>query len=149
MTREEKPASSKAETCEDQPPGDPNPVDIHIGARLRLRRTGLGLSRQALGDAARLTPQQIEKYECAANHVSGSKLFEFSRILGVPVIYFFNDMPGALKTPEGWLDDILAGKQDNDEESTHDEICELITAYYKITDPLTRKSLFKLLRTLA
>src|SRR5512147_1895392 len=74
------------------PPGVPNPVDIHVGSRVRLRRTLLGLSQEKLGEAVGLTFQQIQKYERGANRIGASRLFEFSRILDVPVSFFFDDM---------------------------------------------------------
>ena len=67
------------------PVGVPRPVDVHVGSRLRLRRTLLGLSQGKLGEAVGLTFQQIQKYERGANRVGASRLFEFSRILDVTV----------------------------------------------------------------
>jgi len=82
------------------PPGVPNPVDIHVGARLRIRRSMLGLSQEKLGDAVGLTFQQVQKYERGANRMGASRLFQFCQILGVPITYFFDDMPTGLKTTE-------------------------------------------------
>src|SRR5512144_1355925 len=83
------------------PPGVPNPVDIHVGSRVRLRRTLLGLSQEKLGEAVGLTFQQIQKYERGANRIGASRLFEFSRILDVPVSFFFEDMAERLQEGEG------------------------------------------------
>src|SRR5512134_3543115 len=82
------------------PPGVPNPVDIHVGSRVRLRRTLLGLSQEKLGEAVGLTFQQIQKYERGANRIGASRLFEFSRILDVPVSFFFDDMNERAKSGE-------------------------------------------------
>ncbi len=71
---------------------DLHPTDIYVGARVRNRRKELGLSQTALGQALGLTFQQIQKYERGFNRVSASKLFEASRVLDVPVSYFFNGL---------------------------------------------------------
>ena len=73
--------------------GRPNPVDIHVGARVRLRRTLLGMSQEKLGDAIGLTFQQVQKYERGANRIGASRLFHLSKVLDVPVSFFFEDMP--------------------------------------------------------
>lgn len=79
--------------------GAPNYVDVHVGLRVRLRRKQLGLSQERLADGLGLTFQQVQKYERGANRISASKLFEISRLLEVPVAYFFEGMAGA--TPPG------------------------------------------------
>src|ERR687893_2307255 len=71
----------------------PNPIDIRVGARLRLRRNMLGLSQERLGEAIRLTFQQVQKYERGANRIGASRLYELSRVLDVSVSFFFDDMP--------------------------------------------------------
>ena len=72
--------------------GIPNPIDVHVGGRVRLRRTLLGLSQEKLGEAIGLTFQQVQKYERGANRIGASRLFDLSRVLDVPVGYFFDDM---------------------------------------------------------
>src|SRR6476469_2603494 len=74
----------------------PNPVDVHVGSRVRLRRTLLGMSQEKLGDALGLTFQQVQKYERGANRVGASRLYDLSRVLDVPIGFFFDDMPDAL-----------------------------------------------------
>ncbi len=74
--------------------GRPNPVDVHVGARVRLRRTLLGMSQEKLGDAIGLTFQQVQKYERGANRIGSSRLFDLSRVLDVPIEFFFDEMPG-------------------------------------------------------
>lgn len=73
-----------------------NPIDVHVGERIRVRRRQLGLSQERLADALGLTFQQVQKYERGANRVSASKLFEIARTLGVKVSHFFDGI-----TPEG------------------------------------------------
>src|SRR5579872_2802569 len=70
----------------------PNPIDVHVGSRVRLRRNMLGLSQEKLGEAIGLTFQQVQKYERGANRVGASRLHELSRVLDVPVVFFFDAM---------------------------------------------------------
>src|SRR5215218_3069981 len=70
----------------------PNPVDVRVGGRLRLRRNMLGLTQEQLGEAIGLTFQQVQKYERGANRIGASRLYELSRILDMPVSFFFDDM---------------------------------------------------------
>lgn len=72
--------------------GKPNPLDVQIDRRIRLRRQNLAYSQDKLGQLAGLTFQQIQKYECGKNRISASRLWDFSRILNVPITYFFMDM---------------------------------------------------------
>lgn len=70
----------------------PNPIDIHVGARVRLRRKLLGISQEQLATALKLTFQQVQKYERGANRISASKLYETASALQVPVAYFFEGL---------------------------------------------------------
>ena len=72
----------------------PNPIDIHVGSRIRLRRTMLGMSQEKLGENLGITFQQIQKYEKGTNRVGASRLQNISSILNVPVSFFFEDAPG-------------------------------------------------------
>lgn len=74
-------------------PKRPNPIDVHIGARIRLRRTMLGMSQEKLGEALGITFQQIQKYEKGKNRVGGSRMQAIAQCLGVPVAHFFEDAP--------------------------------------------------------
>lgn len=134
------------------PAGVSNPVDAHVGSRLRLRRTLLGLSQEKLGDAVGLTFQQIQKYERGANRIGASRLFEFSRILNVPVSFFFDDMPSELYSLDGQQQAGLAEQGDDtvsDDPLTKRETLELVRAYYKISDPAIRRHLFELTKSLS
>ena len=131
------------------PVGVPRPVDIHVGSRLRLRRTLLGLSQGKLGEAVGLTFQQIQKYELGANRVGASRLFEFSRILDVTVSYFFEEMgkddesrpaPGLSDQPQSPLDPGSMARR---------ETLELVRAYYRIDDPSVRKRVYDLIKSIA
>ena len=81
--------------------GQPSPIDVHVGGRIRLRRTLLQMSQERLGDALGLTFQQVQKYERGANRVGASRLFNLSRVLDVPVSFFFDDMPTSYGTGGG------------------------------------------------
>lgn len=69
----------------------PHPIDTHVGGRVRLRRTMLGMSQDKLADSLGLTFQQIQKYEKGVNRIGASRVFEISRVLGVPIQFFFDD----------------------------------------------------------
>lgn len=73
-----------------------NPIDCHVGARIRRRRVELGMSQEKLGEALGLTFQQVQKYERGANRVGASRLYDMGRILGVEIGWFFADMPDAV-----------------------------------------------------
>lgn len=148
--REER-ANLQPAKADRMPPGIPNPVDIHVGSRVRLRRTLLGLSQEKLGEAVGLTFQQIQKYERGANRIGASRLFEFSRILDVPVSFFFDDMAERAKVGEG-QESVGLGDQPQaplePDPLTRRETLELVRAYYRIGDPQVRKRLFELAKSL-
>ena len=75
----------------------PNPIDVHVGSRVRVRRLQLGMSQQKLGDALGVTFQQVQKYEKGTNRISASRLQHLSRIMQVAVAYFFEGTPGQSK----------------------------------------------------
>ena len=76
--------------------GFPNPIDVHVGARIRLRRTLLGISQSALAEAIGLTFQQVQKYEKGMNRVSSSRLMDMANALDVSISYFFDEMSAAV-----------------------------------------------------
>src|SRR5260370_8973554 len=83
-----------SEACEDR---GPNPIDLHAGARIRMRRRMQGMSQEKLGDALGLTFQQVQKYERGYNRVSASKLYEIAASLKTPVAYFFEGLADPCK----------------------------------------------------
>ncbi len=125
----------------------PNPIDIHVGARLRLRRTLLGLSQEKLGEAVGITFQQLQKYERGSNRISASRLYNLSQVLGVPVSYFFDDMPSPDSAVTKSLT-ALPSETDEFESMARRETLELVRAYYRIEDPGVRKRTFDLLKAL-
>ena len=79
----------------------PNPIDKHVGSRVRMRRMMLGMSQEKLGDALGLTFQQVQKYEKGANRIGASRLQQISLILQVPVSFFFEGAPAPPGRPTG------------------------------------------------
>jgi transcriptional regulator with XRE-family HTH domain len=132
--------------------GKPHPVDIHVGSRVRQRRTLLGMSQEKLGDAVGLTFQQIQKYERGANRIGCSRLYEFSKVLDVPVAYFFEDMPVNVlvgRTGRGrgrGLAEGAAEYHDEKDPLAKRETLELVRAYYKIVDGRVRKRIFEMVK---
>jgi len=124
---------------------NPNPVDIHVGSRVRLRRTLLGMSQKKLGNALGLTFQQIQKYERGANRIGSTRLFLLSRILDVPVSFFFDDMAPEVASGQPDFAEAAQANFDQDDLAKR-ETLELVRAYYKITDADVRKRLFDLVK---
>lgn len=130
----------------------PSPIDVHVGSRVRLRRTLLGMSQEKLGEALGLTFQQIQKYERGVNRIGASRLFDLARVLDVPIGFFFDDMPDSmgsgLTAPRRTIG--LSDAQDGFEDDTlhRRETLELVRAYYRITDPSVRKRVFELIKSL-
>jgi transcriptional regulator with XRE-family HTH domain len=133
----------------------PRPIDIHVGSRIRLRRTLLGMSQERLGDALGLTFQQVQKYERGLNRVGASRLFDLARVLDVPISFFFDDLPDALAAPSHLTPNRrftgFAESQDpfGDDTMTRRETVELVRAYYRISDGSLRKRVLDLIKTMA
>lgn len=126
----------------------PDPIDIHVGSRVRMRRTLLGMSQEKLGNALGLTFQQIQKYERGANRIGSSRLFKLSQILDVPVNYFFDDMADASgKRSKGFGES--GPKHFEADQLSKRETLELVRAYYRITDAKIRKRTFELVKAIA
>ena len=124
----------------------PNPVDVHVGARIRLRRNMIGLSQEKLGESLGITFQQIQKYEKGMNRVGASRLQSIGNILNVPVTFFFDDMPGQSDKPKGF---------EEESETTYvvgflnsSEGIQLARAFAKIGDAKIRRKILDLVRTL-
>lgn len=133
--------------------GKPNPIDVHVGMRVRLRRTLLGMSQEKLGDALGLTFQQVQKYERGANRIGASRLFDLSRVLEVPVAYFYDAMDDDVR--EQSPGQLHARNQEpvlyetDPDLLTRRESIQLVWFYYQITDEAARRSLFDLASSLA
>lgn len=119
----------------------PDPVDVHVGHRLRQRRTLLGMSQEKLAQAFGVSFQQVQKYERGANRISASRLHLLTQILDVPITYFFD----GIAAPEAELDVPEDGSGDR---MASRETLELVRAYYRIGSPAVRKRLVDLARAL-
>lgn len=127
----------------------PNPVDAHVGSRVRLRRMLLGMSQERLGESMGLTFQQVQKYEKGVNRIGASRLFQISKILDIPVQFFFEEAPHigdgspargmAEADSETFILEFLNSR----------EGLELNRAFVKISDPKVRKSVVDLVRALS
>jgi transcriptional regulator with XRE-family HTH domain len=135
----------------------PSPIDVHVGGRIRLRRTLLQMSQERLGDALGLTFQQVQKYERGANRVGASRLFDLSRVLDVPVSFFFDDMPAAYGTGGGTrmsapqssgFAEAQEGFGAPDDLFSRKETVELVRAYYKISEQPVRKRVLDLIKSM-
>ncbi len=127
----------------------PNPIDVQVGSRVRLRRNMLGLSQEKLGEAISLTFQQVQKYERGANRIGASRLHELSRVLDVPVSFFFDDMDPvrAPAIPSGFSEPPAEAFESDPLRKR--ETVELVEAYYAIEDAAVRRRLLELARALA
>lgn len=126
--------------------GQPNPTDIHVGKRLRLRRTLLGMSQEKLGVAVGLTFQQVQKYERGTNRIGASRLYELSRVLGVSVNYFFEDMPEADPSLAPGLEDSTVDFVASP--TVKRETLELVRIYNSVEDTDLRRNILNLVRTI-
>jgi transcriptional regulator with XRE-family HTH domain len=122
--------------------GVPNPVDVHVGARVRTRRLLIGMNQETLARALGLTFQQVQKYEGGANRVSASRLSQIAEILGVPISYFFNDLE-----PEGAEPSL--SEVASRERLHRPETIDLIRSYYAIADPEIRRQFLEMVKAVA
>ncbi len=127
---------------------NPNPIDIHVGSRVRLRRTLLGMSQDKLGQALGLTFQQVQKYERGVNRIGSSRLYHLSQILDVPIAFFFDDMPPFVKNATPGMAETAQHVFEPDP-LVKRETLELVRAYYRISDAPARKRLFALTKAMA
>ncbi len=131
--------------------GVPNPIDVHVGSRMRMRRRLLDMTLEGLGEAIGLTDQQVGKYERGATRTGGSRLFNFARVLDVSVGFLFDDMsddvtarsPGQSKGTASEAVDV------GPDPMAKRETLDLVRAYYKIRDASVRKRLLKFIQALA
>jgi transcriptional regulator with XRE-family HTH domain len=133
------------------PSGKPNPVDVHVGNRVRLRRTLLGMSQEKLGESLGLTFQQVQKYERGANRIGASRLWDLSRVLDCPVAFFFEEMNDetASASPRNLSVETPDVEQREGDQMTKRETLELVRAYYKIRDYHVRRRIYELAKSLA
>ena len=126
----------------------PNPVDVHVGSRVRLRRTLLGMSQEKLGKAVSLTFQQIQKYERGANRIGSSRLYQLAKILDVPISFFFDGIEERLGRDGTGVSEGEQEPYESDQLSRR-ETLKLVRAYYRIADPAVRKKIFDLVKAVS
>lgn len=124
-----------------------NPVDVYVGTRLKIRRLELGYSQNKIGEMTGITFQQVQKYEKGLNRIGSSRLYEFAKILKVPVSYFFEQYELTFGN-NGVLADNKASFDDN-KDISEKEILTLIKNFTAIKDPNVRKSIITLTKTLS
>ncbi|MEY4964501.1 MAG: hypothetical protein RL274_84 [Pseudomonadota bacterium] len=118
-----------------------NPIDIQVGNRVRIRRMLIGMSQERLGDLLGLTFQQVQKYEKGVNRIGAGRLYEVSRILNVPVDFFYEGVVASGQEPEGTppvMEFVSSG-----------EGLQLALAFMKIKDVRVRKRMLDLVKSLA
>ena len=135
--------------------GAPDPIDIHVGKRVKLRRTLLHISQEQLAGDIGVTFQQVQKYESGHNRVSASRLFDISRVLDCPISYFFEDITDDLTdergTPKARVEGLGDNKQDDfdNDPMKRTETLELVRAYWRLNSAELRKSVLELLQNMS
>jgi transcriptional regulator with XRE-family HTH domain len=146
-------ASVEEDSGEEAPRGSrrANPMDVHVGSRVRLRRMLLGMSQEKLGEHLGLTFQQVQKYEKGVNRIGASRLFDLAKVLGVPVQFFYDEAPSGAQSAGA----TLTGFAEQPDESYVVEFLgtreglELNKAFARVSDPKVRRSIVDLVRALA
>ena len=128
----------------------PDPMDLHVGSRVRLRRMMLSISQDKLGDALGLTFQQVQKYEKGTNRIGAGRLFHMSKILNVPINFFYEDFGNETQELIGFAED---PKEDSMGDfmgllSTSEGV-QLCKSFSSIKDNKIRRKVLDLIKTLA
>ena len=126
----------------------PNPIDKHVGSRVRMRRMMLGMSQEKLGDALELTFQQVQKYEKGTNRIGASRLQQISNILQVPVAFFFEGAPHVEGSPPQSTEDVPSPAYVSDFLATSDGL-SLTKAFMRIPDSKLRRRIVNLVEQIA
>ncbi|MEM7046480.1 MAG: helix-turn-helix transcriptional regulator [Pseudomonadota bacterium] len=113
----------------------PDPIDVHVGQNLRTRRKELGLSQERIAQVFGISFQQVQKYERGTNRICASKLYILSKVLEVPVSYFFEQAPPVSDVPN--------------HQDIPDDVLDLTELYYQIKDPQVRQRVVSLARALS
>lgn len=130
----------------------PNPIDVHVGARIRLRRNLIGVTQQDLGKALGLTFQQVQKYERGMNRVGASRLFDIGQILNVPIQYFFENISESVaeRSPRRMQGVSEPATPDYAADPMSDkDTRDLVKAFQNISDSVRRRKLIELCRAMS
>lgn len=125
----------------------PNPVDKHVGSRVRMRRVLIGMSQEKLGEALGITFQQIQKYEKGTNRIGASRMQQIATVMAVPVSYFFDDAPGSERNADGMSE--TPGSDYVVDFLTTTEGLQLNKAFVRIGDAKVRRKIVDLVAALA
>ncbi|MDI3469406.1 MAG: Transcriptional regulator, Xre family [Pseudolabrys sp.] len=126
----------------------PNPIDKHVGSRVRMRRMMLGMSQEKLGDSLGLTFQQVQKYEKGTNRIGASRLQHISGILQVPVSFFFEGAPRGEGHQGGGMSEAPSPAYVSDFLATSDGL-SLTKAFMRIKDAKLRRRIVDLVEQIA
>jgi transcriptional regulator with XRE-family HTH domain len=145
--------SQKFEDDSQRDDNRPDPIDVHVGQRMRLRRTMVGMSQEKLGEAVSLTFQQIQKYERGINRMGASRLYRLAQALGVNVAYFFEEIPSEIEQnnhkfsglSERGQSPLLVDGEPADLLQQRETV-KLLRYYYRITDPTLRQSIVDMMK---
>jgi transcriptional regulator with XRE-family HTH domain len=121
----------------------PNAIDVHVGSRIRMRRTMLGMSQEKLGESLGITFQQVQKYEKGANRVGASRLQHIAEVLSAPIPFFFEGGPGATADSSELTRDAATDFMSSR------ECVALATAFSAIEDKRVRQTILNLVQSLA
>ena len=124
----------------------PNPIDRHVGSRVRMRRMLIGMSQEKLGEALGLTFQQVQKYEKGTNRIGASRLHRIASVLGVPIEFFYEGAPHGSATATGFAES--SSTYVSDFLSTGEGV-QLMKAFLAIKDPKIRRKVVELITALA
>ena len=126
---------------------EPNPIDIHVGMRVHVRRTMRGMSRSKLAEALNVTFQQVQKYEKGVNRISASRLYQISQTLDDPISYFFDELPDNISGPKA--PGLAKGGGFEGDPLAKQEALKFVSAYYRLPSLELRNTVRKLVRILA
>lgn len=125
----------------------PNPIDVHVGSRVRLRRVLIGMSQEKLGEQLGITFQQVQKYEKGTNRIGASRLYHIGQVLGVPVSFFYEDAPGTSQPRDGF------GETESErfvvDFISSAEGLQLNKAFLRIADPKVRRKVVELVQAVS
>jgi transcriptional regulator with XRE-family HTH domain len=119
------------------PPKPPNPIDVHVGSRIRMWRTERKISRITLGEAIGLTDQQIQKYETGTNRIGASRLQRICAVLEIPVSFLFEGTPASSPRQSGMPQDVIDFMES-------EEGVRFVAAFSRITDRKMRRGIARL-----
>ena len=125
----------------------PNPIDRHVGSRVRMRRMLIGMSQEKLGEALGLTFQQVQKYEKGTNRIGASRLHRIANVLGVPIEFFYEGASHGTAPVSGFAED-PSSRYVSDFLSTGEGV-QLVKAFLAIKDPKVRRKIVELMTALA